>query len=102
MSVKTTVNGKEATLEMDFDKVVEYELEHPDWSIVECIGHATESRRITDMNLITSFLMLDKKNLGEDYLSCLRSGIKVDDIVAALREGLVLLGFISEAAQSTE
>ena len=96
------VDGQEVKIEMDFDAVVQYEDAHPDWSIVDLISHAASSKRISDLNLLTSFLMINGQNLGSDYVSCLRNGLKIDDMLSAFREGLTLLGFISVADQSTE
>jgi len=90
------------TLEMDFDAVVEYELEHPEWSIMSAIGTASASNRISDMNLIVGFLRCDGQRMEPDYIAYLRSGHTVKEMLDTFREGLTLLGFISEDGPSAE
>ena len=102
MSVKVIVNDKECELKMDFDAVVQYEEEHPDWSINKAVYHAVDSKRITELNLIVSFLQVDGERIDRGYVDCLNAGFKVDDMMQALRDGLEYLGFISVADPSAE
>jgi len=89
-------------LEMDFDAVVEYEAEHPDWSIMSAISAASASNRISDLNLITGFLRYNGERLAPDYIEFLRAGHTVKDMLDTFREGLTMLGFISGGAPSAE
>jgi len=100
--MRAIVDGHDRELEMDFDAVSDYESTHPDWSIVDAISKAADSKRITDMSLLVGFLKLDGVRIPPSYVDYLDRGLTVDDMLVAFREGLTLLGFISEGGPSEE
>ena len=89
-------------LELDFDAIVEYETEHPEWSLMVAVGKAAETSRISDYNLLVGFLRKNGERMAPDYPAFLKGGCTAKDIFDAYHDGLTMLGFISEEDQSAE
>lgn len=100
--MRVIVDGQDRELDMDFDAITDYESTHPDWSIVDAISKAADSKRISDMSLLCGFLRLDGSRIPSSYIDYLDRGLTVDDMLGAFREGLTLLGFISGDGPSAE
>lgn len=58
MTVYTTAAGVEKDMDLDLDRIIAYEAEHPDWSILDLVN-SMKRFRFSDLNLMASFLGYD-------------------------------------------
>ena len=91
MTLVTLADGTERDIDLDIDAICAYEVEHPDWSILD-LFQRMEKMRFTDLNLMSMLLGF------RDYKDALEQGVDITtmgDIV----QNSKLMGFTGSPAQ---
>lgn len=55
MTVITSSVGESRDVELDIDRIIAYELDHPDWSITDMLSN-TSQMRFSDLDLLARFV----------------------------------------------
>jgi hypothetical protein len=92
----TSKKGVEKDVELDIDKVVEYETAHEDWSIIREMVKYGKVQRVSSVNLLASFVY------EGGYKEWVRDGFTVGDLIDVITAELRALGFLQEASPSTD
>ena len=82
-----------ADVTLDFDKICDYEREHPDWSIVSELNGFGGNLRFTSLDTLASFIY------EGGWKAWARDGFTIKDLTLVITEGLKELGFILEEGQ---
>lgn len=93
----TTKTGTEIEVSLDFDKVCEYEMNHPDWSIIGEVRDLGKTLRFSALNLLVSQTSYDG-----DFKDWAEDGLTVQNLTDVIVEGLNDLGFGSADAPSAQ
>lgn len=91
MTLFTSSTGVEKDIDLDLDRVVAYETEHPEWSLLVLVN-SLKRLRITDLNLMATFLGF------ESFKAFVADGFTVSDM-ADMVAGSKYLGFTDSTSE---
>lgn len=85
MTLVTLADGTEKDIDLDIDAICAYEVEHPEWSILD-LFQRMDRMRFSDLNLLSSFIGF------RDYDDALEQGVDMERM-ADIVQGSKYLGF---------
>lgn len=88
MTVITSSVGESRDVDLDVDRIIEYESSHPDWSILTLLEGMGKTR-FTDLDLLTRFIGFEGL---KDFTG---QGFRIADI-ADVYQGSRFLGFTEQ------
>lgn len=95
MTVFVSSKGIEKDLDLDIDRVCQYEQEHPDWGLVKFMVKYEANPRLTDMALLTYFMGFDS------FQQFIDEGFSFTDLTEACQKASIL-GFMTSGVPGAE
>lgn len=86
MTVFTSRTGVTRDLELDIDRICEYEEDHQEWSLFKVFDKIAECPRFTDLNLVATFVGYP------DFKTFVEDGFSMEDLANVVQRSK-LLGF---------